>query len=63
MDKNLDYPLLVLKYSADTNKQVTDKLKQDHDELNKKQNKHDFEFYKIKTFLNKFLVKNQTSSQ
>ena len=61
MDNKLDDQLLFMKFSVDTNNQVTDKPKQDNNELKKKLNKHDFDFSEIKTLLNKFLVQNQTS--
>ena len=46
--------------SVETNKQVTDEINQDNFELNKKLNKHDFEFSDIKAFLNNVLVQDCT---
>ena len=56
-----DENILVVKALVDTNKQVNDELNQDCDEINKKLNKHDFEFSEIKALLNMVLVYNQTS--
>ena len=36
LDNKLDYQILVMQASVDTNKQVTDELNQDNDELKKK---------------------------
>ena len=44
--------------SIDTNKQATDKLKKDCNDLKKKLNKHSFGFSDIKAFLNKVLGQN-----
>ena len=62
MEIKLNNQILIILYLIDANKQATDELKQDCDDLNKKLNKHAFEFDNIKLLLNKVLVQNQTSS-
>ena len=61
MDNKLDYQLLFMQALVDTSKQVTDKLKQDNDELKKKLNKHDFEFSEIKILIKQVLFQNKNS--
>ena len=60
MENKFDDQLLVIKALVDINKQVTNKLK-DSDKIKNKRNNHDFELYKIKKLLNKFIGNNQTS--
>ena len=62
MENKLNHQLLIILYLIDANKQATYELKKDCDDLNKKLNKHAFEFDNIKLLLNKVLVQNQTSS-
>ena len=62
MDNKLDYQILVMQASVDTNKQVTDELNQDNDELKKKLKKRESNFGYTKTLLKTLLVQNQTSS-
>ena len=61
MDNKLDYQLHFMQALVDTSKQVTDKLKQDNDELKKKLNKHDFEFSEIKILIKQVLFQNKNS--
>ena len=57
----MDDQLLVIQNYIDTNKQATDELRKDCDDLKKKLNKHYSEFSNIKTFINKVLGNNQNS--
>ena len=61
MDKKLYDHILFMKSLVYTNKQVTDELKHDSDELDKKLIKHDFEFSDIKTLLKQVLFQNKNS--
>ena len=62
MNNKVYYQLLVIQALVDNNKRVTDKIKQNNDELKKKLNRNYFEFSEIKLLLNRFMGHNQTSS-
>ena len=62
MNNKVYYQLLVIQALVDNNKRVTDKIKQNNDELKNKLNRNYFEFSEIKLLLNRFMGHNQTSS-
>ena len=58
----MDDQILVIQTLVDSNKQITDELKQVCGKLKNKLNKSDFELSEIKALLNKVLVQNQNCS-
>ena len=61
MDKKLDDQKNFIQYSIDNNKKVTNQTKEYCDDLKKKMNKNDLEYFEIKALLNKVLGQNQIS--
>ena len=62
IDNKLNDHLLFIQYSGVTNKQVTDELKQDNDEIKKKLNIYDLVISKSNKIPKQILVQNQNFS-